>query len=1153
MGWLLTIFMFVVAAVGTVATVTHNARNDEAQKSLSTSYVGNMMVYRNAVATYAAANPTVTGEVANSALNLPAWFTPMANVRNRVQAGQAFVYFAAGTIDKGQAYAMMKQADNSILVGLRRGSTLYNPIAGTTAITLPTQIPEESVVFASTAAAAAVAAPADCNITSGQGFAWAVGANNCTANAGAAISIPSGTQYGISDVTPSVMGSAAFACNNGSLSSTASAGATCSTTPPVDCTIAASQNFSWTVSGLNCSAPAPVGTTIASGTNYSITDSTPTQTGAAAFACTNGVIAPAPNAGATCVSAPLDCTVPANTPRSWSVGSSNCSRSYTTTLTVSHGSSRVFNDTTAPDTGTADFQCNNGVLSNTPNAGATCATTVTDCTVTAGQPFNWTVSGQNCSATAASNATITTATNYTITDSTPTVTGTASFACSNGSLSGTANAGATCVAAPTNCSITAGQTFNWTVSGQNCSAPAPASTTITTGSNYSITDSTPTVTGAAAFACTNGTLAGTPNAGATCVAAPTDCNIPGGTVRTWNVGGNICTQTQATAATVPHNALRQFTDATAPTTGVANYRCNSGTLSSTEEPGATCVTAASPCTVTAGEAFAWNVSTNNCAANAPANASIPSGTTYAISDSTPSVTGDANFTCTNGVLSSTANADKTCITTISPCTVNAGQTFSWNVGGQNCTASAPSAATVASGSSYSIADNVQNSTGNAQFQCVNGTMTATANAGATCETRCQVNAGTSRSWWVSGSTCDATTSSVQYVNHGSTLNFNDSTAPTTGTGIYLCQNGTLLAGYEAGTTCTTAPTCGPAPSDPPQTAYCPAGTYGSWSQTRTYSSVAPPTCWTPNAWSPATAPVGACTACPAASTQSQTQWVAYTDSCPAGYTGQRNMEREQTQSRSLTYSCPAGTTFLPAATPGSWGAWSNTGATREVSNTCEPNNICSTSPWSAGCAASLAAQTLCLQTGGFSSPCTTNWRHPGITDLTAGNPPPPASVSVTLSHLTGIGANNASCTAIESGAPLQGWCSRTTTVPVGSGASYDVSLFSLWEGSAAFGSPAHWTTAMSQACPTGASCACGGRRVAWPPARYEMAYSGAWSGLPIIPFSFSSPTPPYVGSVGQPVAGGTTLQLPDLYRSCTGSSCGSWQNVSTCPSTWPTW
>ena len=82
--------------------------------------------------------------------------------------------------------------------------------------------------------------------------------------------------------------------------------------------------------------------------------------------------------------------------------------------------------------------------------------------------------------------------------------------------------------------------------------------------------------------------------------------------------------------------------------------------------------------------------------------------------------------------------------------------------------------------------------------------------------------------------------------------------------------------------------------------------------------------------------VNTCTNCPAPSTQTQTRWVATSAACPAGQTGSNTWEREQASTRSVSYNCPAGTTALPPATLGGWGAWTDTGATRNVNNTCAP-------------------------------------------------------------------------------------------------------------------------------------------------------------------------------------------------------------------------
>lgn len=58
-------------------------------------------------------------------------------------------------------------------------------------------------------------------------------------------------------------------------------------------------------------------------------------------------------------------------------------------------------------------------------------------------------------------------------------------------------------------------------------------------------------------------------------------------------------------------------------------------------------------------------------------------------------------------------------------------------------------------------------------------------------------------------------------------------------------------------------TCGAAPPPQEQTANCPPGQIGSWTQTRAYVSAAYPTCWREGStWNPATPPSGTCQPAP---------------------------------------------------------------------------------------------------------------------------------------------------------------------------------------------------------------------------------------------------------------------------------------------------
>lgn len=86
----------------------------------------------------------------------------------------------------------------------------------------------------------------------------------------------------------------------------------------------------------------------------------------------------------------------------------------------------------------------------------------------------------------------------------------------------------------------------------------------------------------------------------------------------------------------------------------------------------------------------------------------------------------------------------------------------------------------------------------------------------------------------------------------------DGRARVSGTAVYDCiyAERTRLA-FAANPP--PAPTCtAPKPAQEAQVAQCPAGSVGTWSQTRDYVPAAYPTCWSPGEWLPAEAPAGIC-------------------------------------------------------------------------------------------------------------------------------------------------------------------------------------------------------------------------------------------------------------------------------------------------------
>src|SRR5689334_940795 len=83
------------------------------------------------------------------------------------------------------------------------------------------------------------------------------------------------------------------------------------------------------------------------------------------------------------------------------------------------------------------------------------------------------------------------------------------------------------------------------------------------------------------------------------------------------------------------------------------------------------------------------------------------------------------------------------------------------------------------------------------------------------------------------------------------------------TRTYTCKTSTAVA-VTTGTS-----TCPARPADESRSVSCPSGTTGTWSQSRTYSSAAYPTCWTASDWSPDSAPDGYCTSSSGGGTSGQ--------------------------------------------------------------------------------------------------------------------------------------------------------------------------------------------------------------------------------------------------------------------------------------------
>jgi hypothetical protein len=144
MQMLIVLFIVMAFATSFVGSIVRNTANIQTT-SEATNTGDNMKAYQGFLKLYAAANPAVTGAVADSSIPVPTWFSHGSNIQNYVSGGHAYVYNTApppglvGYLANGTIYSInVGVATNGILVG----PTTY----GQAPIVLPASIPNNSVV-----------------------------------------------------------------------------------------------------------------------------------------------------------------------------------------------------------------------------------------------------------------------------------------------------------------------------------------------------------------------------------------------------------------------------------------------------------------------------------------------------------------------------------------------------------------------------------------------------------------------------------------------------------------------------------------------------------------------------------------------------------------------------------------------------------------------------------------------------------------------------------------------------------------------------------------------------------------------------------------------------------------------------------------------
>ena len=441
--------------------------------------------------------------------------------------------------------------------------------------------------------------PANC--PGGGAISWTVGSNTCNGFTSASAD---GGNISVSDSSAPTTGTATYTCSNGSFVQTS---ANCSAPPPGSCP--SGSLLSWFSGGNACEG---ITTAAPNGGTITLNDNSAPGVGSANYSCSNGTFvlgASTCGTGATPANCPSQTVV-------WSVSGNSCA----TTIAATPDGATTGVSSSNGNNGNADFTCNNGSFTRgfatcTPPAGATnCA---------AGQTLHWSTGGSSCSAV---STTVASGSSQSFTDSTGPTTGTASYFCSNGTLSLQSS---NCATAATNCA--AGQPLSWTTGSNTCNA---TSTSVNNGSSQSFTDSTSPTTGTALFSCNNGVFSQTSGS---CNGAPAvTCNYAGGTVPWLDCSADPGPVSRNVGGTVT------LTDSTGPFTGSITATCQSDGMFGFSN--ASCTNSAPAASNCSSQALTWSASGQTCSGSAPATSN---GLTASV-NSTNGNNGSANFTCSNG-------------------------------------------------------------------------------------------------------------------------------------------------------------------------------------------------------------------------------------------------------------------------------------------------------------------------------------------------------------------------------------------------------------------------------------------------------------------------------------------------------------------------
>lgn len=384
---------------------------------------------------------------------------------------------------------------------------------------------------------------------------WNVGNAECTSDL-APGPLATGESVTLTDTKDPGLGSISYSCSNGALSRVGTA--TCQGAGGSGCSAPGAE---WSVQGLSCqSATTPAA--MNSDEQQTLQDSSAPTLGSIVYRCSNGSLGIVGSPSCTLTAG--SCTPPSGT---WSSGENNCTADSTPTA-VSNNQSVTLTDSSSPTTGSVTWSCSNGSLSMVGSPSCF-ASQSSDC---AAPPRNWTVDRNSCSADTAPSP-LGNGTSTTLTDSTSPLAGSATYSCTNGTLS---LVSASCSSGGTSSCSTASLTSSgWSVSGNTCTADqAPAS--ISDGTTLSVSDTVAPTVGDITVQCYAGELL---TMGQPTCAPQTSAKSCETSVSTWGSSVSCTPDSNPGLVTIPSGSSFTWTDGTSPTTGSHTLACSNGSLS----------------------------------------------------------------------------------------------------------------------------------------------------------------------------------------------------------------------------------------------------------------------------------------------------------------------------------------------------------------------------------------------------------------------------------------------------------------------------------------------------------------------------------------------------------------------------------------------